>query len=237
MIPQQILLREFMRIRTLTRNTMAEYLGITRRRLDSWLLPDDSNNFRSASDNVLRSIETQLRTQVHWHPATPLPDGFDEQRVRMVLSRTEVVFPLPWLIVEEAPGYEIQKAVKVKGKRVSLAERLKNKGNMERYETLVLGRDTPYSPQYNGCVVEARPLVKAELVDGVAYWIFMGLRIFRWTARLKTGTPTNYPSEFLVDGARFLVSFIVGCCPVSNKNSSHVGSGMARWSVCPASTS
>ena len=174
MIPQQILLREFMRIRKLTRNTMAEQLGITRRRLDSWLLPDDSNNFRSASDNVLRSIETQLRTQVHWHSATPLPDGFDEQqRVRMVLSRVEVVFPLPWLIVEEAPVYEIPEAVKVKGKWVPPAEELKNTGEMGRYESLVLGRDTPYSPQCNGCVVEARPLVKAELVDGVAYWIFI----------------------------------------------------------------
>jgi len=74
-------------------------------------------------------------------------------------------------------------------------------------------------------VMSSNALVQSELLEhGLVKK--RGLRIFRWTARLMAGIPTNHSSAFLVDGARFLVSFIVGCWPVSNKNSSQVGNGM-----------
>ena len=55
---QQGLLRETMENLDLTRNALAERLGVTRRALDTWLLPEASNERRAMPAVVARLIET-----------------------------------------------------------------------------------------------------------------------------------------------------------------------------------
>ena len=55
---QQTLLRETMESLDLTRNALAERLGVTRRALDTWLLPESSRERRAMPAVVTRLIET-----------------------------------------------------------------------------------------------------------------------------------------------------------------------------------
>ena len=47
MITQQVLLRDAMRRLDMTRDAFADRIGSRRRALDSWLLPDESNEYRA----------------------------------------------------------------------------------------------------------------------------------------------------------------------------------------------
>ena len=58
MAGQQALLREAMQRLALTRNDFAERLGVTRRALDTWLLPDKSGEHRAMPAVVARFIES-----------------------------------------------------------------------------------------------------------------------------------------------------------------------------------
>lgn len=53
---QQSTLRDAMRTLNLTRDALTERLGVSRRALDSWLLPDDSNEHRSMPTIVERFL-------------------------------------------------------------------------------------------------------------------------------------------------------------------------------------
>lgn len=55
---QQILLREAMQRLALTRTAFAERLGVTRRALDTWLLPESSRERRSMPEVVARMVAT-----------------------------------------------------------------------------------------------------------------------------------------------------------------------------------
>ncbi len=62
-LPQQTLLRDAMRSLNLTRDAFCERLGVSRRALDSWLLPDGSNEQRSMPTVVARFIGEIMATQ------------------------------------------------------------------------------------------------------------------------------------------------------------------------------
>jgi aspartate carbamoyltransferase catalytic subunit len=53
---QQVLLRDAMRRLDMTRDTFAERIGSRRRALDSWLLPDESNEFRAMPEVARRFV-------------------------------------------------------------------------------------------------------------------------------------------------------------------------------------
>ncbi|GAB3255427.1 aspartate carbamoyltransferase [Chitinimonas naiadis] len=59
---QQIVLRDAMRTLNLTRDALADRLGVSKRAMDSWLLPDDSNEHRSMPTVVERFIAEILRS-------------------------------------------------------------------------------------------------------------------------------------------------------------------------------
>jgi aspartate carbamoyltransferase catalytic subunit len=58
--PQQAFLRDAMRRLNMTRDAFADRLGIRRRALDSWLLPDESNEYRAMPEVVRRFVEEIL---------------------------------------------------------------------------------------------------------------------------------------------------------------------------------
>jgi aspartate carbamoyltransferase catalytic subunit len=55
-MPQQVLLRDAMRQLNMTRDAFAERIGSRRRALDAWLLPDESNEFRSMPEVARRFV-------------------------------------------------------------------------------------------------------------------------------------------------------------------------------------
>ncbi|HEY9104560.1 aspartate carbamoyltransferase [Chitinimonas sp.] len=59
---QQITLRDAMRTLNLTRDGLADRLGVSKRAMDSWLLPDDSNEHRSMPTVVERFIAEILHS-------------------------------------------------------------------------------------------------------------------------------------------------------------------------------
>ena len=54
---QQVLLRDAMRRLNMTRDVFAERIGVRRRTLDSWLLPDESKEYRSTPEVVRRFVQ------------------------------------------------------------------------------------------------------------------------------------------------------------------------------------
>ena len=56
MITQQVLLRDAMRRLAMTRDAFADCIGSRRRVLDSWLLSDDSNEFRAMPEVACRFV-------------------------------------------------------------------------------------------------------------------------------------------------------------------------------------
>lgn len=56
---QQDMLREAMRHSGQTRARMADVLGVSRRALDKWLLPDTSRDFRRMPETALRLLSAQ----------------------------------------------------------------------------------------------------------------------------------------------------------------------------------
>src|SRR5262249_51787297 len=59
-LPQQALLRDAMRRLDMTRDAFAERIGSRRRALDTWLLPDDSGEFRAMPEVVRRFVQEIL---------------------------------------------------------------------------------------------------------------------------------------------------------------------------------
>ena len=58
-MPQQVLLRDAMRRLNMTRDAFADRIGCRRRTLDSWLLPDESSEYR-ATPEVARRFITEI---------------------------------------------------------------------------------------------------------------------------------------------------------------------------------
>jgi aspartate carbamoyltransferase catalytic subunit len=59
-ITQQVLLRDAMRRLDMTRDAFADRIGTRRRALDSWLLPDESNEFRAMPEVARRFVQEIL---------------------------------------------------------------------------------------------------------------------------------------------------------------------------------
>ena len=59
-ITQQVLLRDAMRRLDMTRDAFADRIGSRRRALDSWLLPDESNEFRAMPEVARRFVQEIL---------------------------------------------------------------------------------------------------------------------------------------------------------------------------------
>jgi len=64
-IPQQALLRDAMRRLDMTRDAFAERIGSRRRALDTWLLPDESGEFRAMPEVVRRFVQEILANSAH----------------------------------------------------------------------------------------------------------------------------------------------------------------------------
>ena len=55
-VPQQAFLRDAMRRLNMTRDSFASRIGVSRRALDTWLLPDDSQESRAMPEIVERFV-------------------------------------------------------------------------------------------------------------------------------------------------------------------------------------
>ncbi|MGC6693406.1 aspartate carbamoyltransferase, partial [Burkholderia pseudomallei] len=55
-VPQQAFLRDAMRRLNMTREAFANRIGVSRRALDTWLLPDDSQESRGMPEIVERFV-------------------------------------------------------------------------------------------------------------------------------------------------------------------------------------
>jgi aspartate carbamoyltransferase catalytic subunit len=84
MTPQQVLLRDAMRRLDMTRDVFADRIGSRRRALDSWLLPEDSKEFRAMPEVARRFVLEILAnalpgrsTTQSVHDAAPFADTED----------------------------------------------------------------------------------------------------------------------------------------------------------------
>ncbi|MGN6527812.1 MAG: aspartate carbamoyltransferase [Burkholderiaceae bacterium] len=113
-IPQQVLLRDAMRRLDMTRDAFADRIGSRRRALDSWLLPDESSEFRAMPEVARRFVQEIVAhavahprpTQsVHvddaTEPAAPGPmrhllsiDQFDREAVERLFALADVMQPV-----------------------------------------------------------------------------------------------------------------------------------------------
>jgi aspartate carbamoyltransferase catalytic subunit len=113
-IPQQVLLRDAMRRLDMTRDAFADRIGSRRRALDSWLLPDDSSEFRAMPEVARRFVQEILAnalarpesTQSVHSPdvAPPVPPGpmrhllsidqFDREAVERLFALADVMQPI-----------------------------------------------------------------------------------------------------------------------------------------------
>ncbi|WP_075255771.1 aspartate carbamoyltransferase [Herbaspirillum camelliae] len=59
-MPQQVFLRDAMRILNMTRESFSQRIGCTKRALDTWLLPDESSEFRAMPEMARRFISEIL---------------------------------------------------------------------------------------------------------------------------------------------------------------------------------
>lgn len=59
-LPQQVFLRDAMRILNLTRESLSQRIGCTKRALDTWLLPEESGEFRAMPEMARRFISEIL---------------------------------------------------------------------------------------------------------------------------------------------------------------------------------
>jgi len=80
MITQQVLLRDAMRRLDMTRDAFADRIGSRRRALDSWLLPDESNEFR-AMPEVARRFVQEILANASPHDASPTQSVYSDQAV------------------------------------------------------------------------------------------------------------------------------------------------------------
>ncbi|MGI4777838.1 MAG: aspartate carbamoyltransferase [Janthinobacterium lividum] len=83
-IPQQSFLRDAMRRLNLTREAFALRIGVSRRAVDTWLLPEDSQESRSMPEIVQRFVSEILAGQQ--------PDPSTTQSVRAVELRERISF-------------------------------------------------------------------------------------------------------------------------------------------------
>src|ERR1700712_141133 len=70
MTTQQVLLRDAMRRLDMTRDAFADRIGSRRRALDSWLLPDESNEFRAMPEVARRFVLEILANAGRLEPST-----------------------------------------------------------------------------------------------------------------------------------------------------------------------
>ncbi len=105
MTPQQVLLRDAMRRLDMTRDAFADRIGSRRRALDSWLLPDDSNEFRAMPEVARRFVQEILAnvptsTQgVHSAGESPLRhllsvDQFTRESAEDLFRLADVLLPV-----------------------------------------------------------------------------------------------------------------------------------------------
>ncbi|MGI4982094.1 MAG: aspartate carbamoyltransferase, partial [Janthinobacterium lividum] len=62
-IPQQTFLRDAMRRLNMTRDAFANRIGVTRRALDTWLLPEESQESRTMPEIVERFVQEIMARQ------------------------------------------------------------------------------------------------------------------------------------------------------------------------------
>ena len=75
-VPQQAFLRDAMRRLNMTRDTFASRIGVSRRALDTWLLPDDSAESRAMPEIVERFVSEIV---VHGEPGEKYTQSVDSQ--------------------------------------------------------------------------------------------------------------------------------------------------------------
>ena len=75
-VPQQAFLRDAMRRLNMTRDTFASRIGVSRRALDTWLLPDDSQESRAMPEIVERFVSEIV---VHGEPGDKYTQSVDSQ--------------------------------------------------------------------------------------------------------------------------------------------------------------
>ncbi|WP_293935928.1 aspartate carbamoyltransferase [Iodobacter sp.] len=104
---QQNTLRDAMRILNLTRDAITERLGVSRRALDSWLLPDHSNEHRSMPTiverflaEILSQAPKNLATQnidsasAHWAPHLLSVEQFSRESVEELFRIADIMQPV-----------------------------------------------------------------------------------------------------------------------------------------------
>lgn len=112
--PQQVLLRDAMRRLDMTRDAFADRIGCRRRALDTWLLPDDSGEFRAMPEVARRFVQEILSRSTtraeestqsvytdtpHFTPGQPLRhvlsvDQFDRGMVEDLFMLADVMQPI-----------------------------------------------------------------------------------------------------------------------------------------------
>ena len=112
-IATQALLRDAMRRLNMTRDAFAERIGCRRRTLDSWLLPDESSEYR-AMPEVARRYVTEILANLPDHSPKSTASGLSDNHLLSVDQLTrESVEELFWLADVMQPIARRQKVTRV----------------------------------------------------------------------------------------------------------------------------
>ena len=113
-IATQALLRDAMRRLNMTRDVFAERIGCRRRTLDSWLLPDESSEYRAMPEVARRYVTEILANLPDSSPSGTTASGLSDNHLLSVdqLSR-ESVEELFWLADVMQPIARRQKVTRV----------------------------------------------------------------------------------------------------------------------------
>lgn len=84
-VPQQAFLRDAMRRLNLTRDGFATRIGVSKRALDTWLLPDDSQESRAMPEIVERFVSEIV---VNGAPAEKHTQSVDSQSLASQMMLT-----------------------------------------------------------------------------------------------------------------------------------------------------
>jgi aspartate carbamoyltransferase catalytic subunit len=99
-VPQQAFLRDAMRRLNMTRDTFASRIGVSRRALDTWLLPDDSQESRAMPEiveNYTQSVDSQsLASQMLFEgkPQLLSVDQFSRDSVEALFRVADIMQPI-----------------------------------------------------------------------------------------------------------------------------------------------
>lgn len=168
MLTQQTLLRTYMKTNHMKRKEFAARHEVAERRLATWLLPENSTNFRRVPEALLLRIESELMSGLDGLVIEQKSEPeYENERITFENCGSIIRFPILWLVEKEGPLHDFRQNPET--------------GEFEEFDTghrhslsaLMLFHGEYRVELMNAETETTRPLLKPQLVGGIPYWTFI----------------------------------------------------------------